>query len=88
MNVVGERAQVLLKGIEETAQLLRDEHFPYEAGVRVYEALHEVLRAMQRQAETFLMFAEKFPDDVISSGQAHHLNMLELTLQSIKEKLG
>lgn len=88
MNVVGERAQALITGIQETAQLLRDEHFPYEEGVSVYEALHEVLRAMQRQGETILYFAEKFPDEVIGSGQAHHLTMLELTLKTIKEKLG
>jgi signal transduction histidine kinase len=83
-----QRARTLHEGIEEVRQTLRDEHFPYEAGLSVYQALHQALHVMDIQAETFLKWSTQFPNDALDAAQMNHLGMLELTLKTIKEALG
>lgn len=88
MTTLFTRARTLAEGIEETRQTLRDEHFPHDEGLRIYEALHETLRQMGVQAESFLKWAGMFPNQELSDAHQTHLRMLEITLKSIKEALG
>jgi hypothetical protein len=83
-----QRARKLSEDIETVRRTLRDEHFPYDSGLRVYEALHEGLRVMDVQADTFLKWAVQFPNDPLNESQMVHLRMLELTVKTIKETLG
>jgi hypothetical protein len=83
-----QRSRQLGEDIAKIRQTLRDEHFPYEEGLRVYEALHEALRVMDAQADTFMKWAVQFPNDPLSDAQMVHLRMLELTVKTIKETLG
>lgn len=88
MNILFNRARTLVDGVERVRQTLRDEHFPYEEGMRVYEALHESLRLIGTQGETFLKWAGMFPGQELHPGQRTHLRMLELMLQTIERTLG
>lgn len=85
---VFQNSRKLVEDIETVRKTLRDEHFPYEEGLRVYEALHEGLRVMGDQAESFFKWSVQFPNDALSTDQKHHLHMLELTVKRIKETLG
>lgn len=88
MSTVFVRTKLLTEGIEKARQTLRDEHYPYGEGLRTYEALHEALRLMGVQADSFLKWAGMFPSDEINPSQENHLRMLELTLQAIERTLG
>jgi hypothetical protein len=53
-----ERARKLRDSIAQTRQDLRDEHYPYDGDIRVYGALHEVLRQLGDWAESFVKWSE------------------------------
>lgn len=91
MSDVGERAQELLQGIRETAQTLRDEHFPYESGLRIYETLHRVLSLLDDEAGAFVKWAEFFPDRNqadLGLDSLERLHMVGHIHHTIKEALG
>lgn len=83
-----QRSAALRDDIADVRQILREEHFPYEQGLRVYEALHEALKIVDVQADTFLKWSVEFPNDPLDDAQMVHLRMLELTVKTIRETLG
>jgi hypothetical protein len=83
-----QRSAALRDDIADVRQILREEHFPYEQGLRVYEALFAALEVVDTQADTFLKWSVEFPNDPLDDAQMVHFRMLELTVKKIRETLG
>jgi hypothetical protein len=82
-----ESAQKLRDEIAATRQLLRDEHYPHDGGVRIYGALHEVLRVLGEGAESFVKWAEYFPDKAPDSEYFARFRHISLVHHAIKGEL-
>jgi hypothetical protein len=84
----GQVAHELGQAVRETQQLLREEHFPYDGGLRAYEALHAVLVVLADDAQSFVKWAALFSDGELEAEHMARFRVLVRIHQTIKEKLG
>jgi hypothetical protein len=84
----GQVAHELGQAVRETQQLLRDEHFPYEAGLCTYDALHAVLAVIADDAQSFVKWAALFSDKELEAEHLARFHVLVRIHHTIKEKLG